>query len=230
MSADPLNAGSLPAEKEDKPQIVVLISGSGSNMVAIADAVKSGDIDGDIAAVICNRPEAPGIQKAKDRDIETQIVDHKEFANREDFDVALMRAIDEYQPDLVVLAGFMRILTPSFVIRYHGRMLNIHPSLLPKYQGLNTHQRALDAGDEHHGVTVHFVTEELDGGPNVIQAVVPIYDGDDETSLQQRVHTQEHIIYPIAVKWFVNGRLTMKGNNALLDGNVIPDTGLRLDL
>ena len=230
MSVDTLNAGSLPAEKEDKPQIVVLISGSGSNMVAIADAVKNGDIDGEIAAVICNRHEAPGIQKAKDRDIETQIVDHKEFASREDFDVALMRAIDEYQPDLVVLAGFMRILTPSFVIRYHGRMLNIHPSLLPKYQGLNTHQRVLDAGDEKHGVTVHFVTEELDGGPNVIQAVVPVYDGDDATSLQQRVHTQEHIIYPIAVKWFVNGRLTMKGSNAILDGNVIPDTGLRLDL
>jgi len=198
MSVTDLNA----TKEEQKPRIVVLISGSGSNMAAIADAVKQGDIDAEISAVICNRPEAPGLQKAKDRDIETQVIDHKEFASREDFDVALMRCIDDYQPDLVVLAGFMRILTADFVIRYHGRMLNIHPSLLPKYQGLNTHQRALDAGDEQHGVTVHFVTEELDGGPNVIQAVVPVYDGDDATSLQQRVHSQEHVIYPIAVKWF----------------------------
>lgn len=217
------------AEPEEKPRIVILISGSGSNMVAIADAVRSGSIDAEVSAVISNRPDAAGIQKAKDRDIETQVLDHKEFANREDFDLALMRAIDEHQPDLVVLAGFMRILTPSFVIRYHGRMLNIHPSLLPKYQGLNTHQKALDAGDEQHGVTVHFVTEELDGGPNVIQAIVPVFDGDDTTSLQQRVHTQEHVIYPIAVKWFTEGRLSMKGNHAIIDGNVIPDTGLQLD-
>jgi len=219
----------LPTEAADVPKVVILISGSGSNMVAIADAVRKGDIDADIAAVICNRPEAAGIQKAKDRDIETEIINHQDFASREDFDAALMQAIDAYQPDLVVLAGFMRILTPAFVIRYHGRMLNIHPSLLPKHQGLNTHQRALDAGDQQHGVTVHFVTEELDGGPNVIQAVVPVFDGDDAVSLQQRVHTQEHIIYPIAVKWFVNGRLTMKGNEALLDGNVIPSSGLQLN-
>lgn len=225
MSVTDLNA----TKEEQKPRIVVLISGSGSNMAAIADAVKQGDIDAEISAVICNRPEAPGLQKAKDRDIETQVIDHKEFASREDFDVALMRCIDDYQPDLVVLAGFMRILTADFVIRYHGRMLNIHPSLLPKYQGLNTHQRALDAGDEQHGVTVHFVTEELDGGPNVIQAVVPVYDGDDATSLQQRVHSQEHVIYPIAVKWFVNGRLTMKGNDAQLDGNILPNNGLQLE-
>ena len=219
----------FPTEAADAPKVVILISGSGSNMVAIADAVRKGDIDADIAAVISNRPEAAGIQKAKDRDIETEIINHQDFASREDFDAALMQAIDAYQPDLVVLAGFMRILTPAFVIRYHGRMLNIHPSLLPKYQGLNTHQRALDAGDQQHGVTVHFVTEELDGGPNVIQAVVPVFDGDDAVSLQQRVYTQEHIIYPIAVKWFVNGRLTMKGNEALLDGNVIPSPGLQLN-
>ena len=219
----------LPTEAADAPKVVILISGSGSNMIAIADAVRKGDIHADIAAVISNRPEAAGIQKAKDRDIETEIINHQDFASREDFDAALMQAIDAYQPDLVVLAGFMRILTSAFVIRYHGRMLNIHPSLLPKYQGLNTHQRALDAGDQQHGVTVHFVTEELDGGPNVIQAVVPVFDGDDAVSLQQRVHTQEHIIYPIAVKWFVNGRLTMKGNEALLDGNVIPSSGLQLN-
>lgn len=227
MSPAQTNNG-LPSEQQEKPRIVILISGSGSNMVAIADAVAKGDIDAEVAAVISNKPEAAGIQKAKDRDIETQIVNHKDFANREDFDMALMQQIDEYQPDLVVLAGFMRILTPAFVINYHGRMLNIHPSLLPKYQGLDTHQRALDAGDEQHGVTVHFVTEELDGGPNVIQAIVPIYDGDDATSLQQRVHTQEHIIYPIAVKWFVSGRLSMKGNSALFDNTELPASGLPL--
>lgn len=222
------NNNGLPTEQQEKPRIVILISGSGSNMVAIANAVTRGDIDAEIAAVICNKAEAPGVQKAKDRDIETQVINHNEFASREDFDTALMQQIDQYQPDLVILAGFMRILTPAFVIRYHGRMLNIHPSLLPKYQGLNTHQRVLDAGDEQHGVTVHFVTEELDGGPNVIQAMVPVYDGDDITSLKQRVHTQEHVIYPIAVKWFVSGRLSMKGNQALLDDTLLPASGLPL--
>lgn len=210
------------------PRIVILISGSGSNMVAIADAIKGGSMEAEIAAVICNRPEAAGLQKARDRDLPTSVLDHKEFSNRDDFDRALMAQIDEFAPDLVVLAGFMRILTPDFVAHYHGRMLNIHPSLLPKYQGLHTHQRALDDGENKHGVTVHFVTEELDGGPNVIQAVVPVYDGDDAASLQKRVQIQEHIIYPIAVKWFVEGRLAMNGNTARLDGNVIPATGLQL--
>ncbi|MCA6058324.1 MULTISPECIES: phosphoribosylglycinamide formyltransferase [unclassified Thalassolituus] len=215
-------------DKPAVPRIVILISGSGSNMVAIADAIKSGSMEAEIAAVICNRPEAAGLQKARDRDLPTSVLDHKEFSSREDFDRALMAEIDEHAPDLVVLAGFMRILTPDFVAHYHGRMLNIHPSLLPKYQGLHTHQRALDDDESEHGVTVHFVTEELDGGPNVIQAVVPVYDGDDAASLQKRVQIQEHVIYPIAVKWFVEGRLTMAGNNARLDGNVIPATGLQL--
>jgi len=222
-----MNLGS--ADQPEKPRIVILISGSGSNMVAIADAVKSGDIDADIAAVIGNRPEAAGLQKARDRDLETVLLDHTGFSSREAFDQALMEKIDAYRPDLVILAGFMRILTPDFVIHYHGRMLNIHPSLLPKYQGLNTHQRALTAGDSEHGVTVHFVTEELDGGPNVIQAVVPVHDGDDAAALQKRVQTQEHIIYPIAVKWFVSGRLRMSASHALLDGRQLPEAGLRLD-
>lgn len=222
-----MNLGS--ADQPEKPRIVILISGSGSNMVAIAEAVKSGDIDADIAAVIGNRPEAAGLQKARDRDLETVLLDHTGFSSREAFDQALMEKIDAYRPDLVILAGFMRILTPDFVIHYHGRMLNIHPSLLPKYQGLNTHQRALTAGDSEHGVTVHFVTEELDGGPNVIQAVVPVHDGDDAAALQKRVQTQEHIIYPIAVKWFVSGRLRMSAGHALLDGRQLPEAGLRLD-
>ncbi len=217
------------ADQPQKPRLVILISGSGSNMVAIADAVRSGDIDADIAAVICNRPEAAGLQKARDRDIETVALDHKEFDSRDAFDFALMRKIDDYQPDLVILAGFMRILTADFVRHYQGRMLNIHPSLLPKYQGLNTHQRALEAGDAEHGVTVHFVTEELDGGPNVIQAVVPVTGDDDPAVLQKRVQTQEHVIYPIAIKWFVSGRLSMKEGAALLDGKVLPEQGLRLE-
>ncbi|GGY32443.1 phosphoribosylglycinamide formyltransferase [Bacterioplanes sanyensis] len=216
------------AEQEQKPRLVILISGSGSNMEAIADQVRKGDIDAEIAAVISNRPEVAGLQKAADRDLETQVVDHTQFASRDEFDAALMRMIDQYQPDLVVLAGFMRILTPDFVRRYQGRMLNIHPSLLPKYQGLNTHQRALEAGDAKHGVTVHFVTEELDGGPNAIQAEVPIFDGDDVDSLRSRVQKQEHVIYPIAVKWFVQGRLSTDGKQALLDGTQLPASGVVL--
>ncbi|PHS64385.1 MAG: phosphoribosylglycinamide formyltransferase [Thalassobium sp.] len=215
-------------DKPAVPRIVILISGSGSNMVAIADAVKNENMEAEVAAVICNRPEAAGLQKARDRDLPVVVLDHKAFTCREDFDRALMAQIDEFAPDLVVLAGFMRILTADFVAHYHGRMLNIHPSLLPKYQGLNTHQRALDDGESEHGVTVHFVTEELDGGPNVIQAVIAVNDDDDANSLQQRVQLQEHVIYPIAVKWFVEGRLSMIGNHARLDGNVIPATGLQL--
>ena len=215
-------------DKPAVPRIVILISGSGSNMVAIADAVKNENMEAEVAAVIYNRPEAAGLQKARDRDLPVVVLDHKAFTSREDFDRALMAQIDEFAPDLVVLAGFMRILTADFVAHYHGRMLNIHPSLLPKYQGLNTHQRALDDGESEHGVTVHFVTEELDGGPNVIQAVIAVNDDDDANSLQQRVQLQEHVIYPIAVKWFVEGRLSMIGNHARLDGNVIPATGLQL--
>ncbi|TNC91801.1 phosphoribosylglycinamide formyltransferase [Thalassolituus sp.] len=220
---------SLPSEPPEKTRIVILISGSGSNMTAIADEISRGSMDAEVSAVICNVPEAAGIQKARDRDLETQVIDHRNFTSREEFDLNLMRAIDDYSPDLIVLAGFMRILTPDFVRRYEGRMLNIHPSLLPAYQGLHTHQRALDAGDQKHGVTVHFVTEILDDGPNVIQAVVPVLDGDDATSLQKRVQLQEHIIYPIAVKWFVEGRLTMVGNTALMDGQPLPVTGVQLE-
>ncbi|MDF1762843.1 MAG: phosphoribosylglycinamide formyltransferase [Oleibacter sp.] len=213
---------------EDKPRVVVLISGSGSNMEAIAEQIKNDVIDADLVAVISNKPEAAGIQKAQDRNIDTQIVDHRQFASREEFDAAMIRMIDGYRPDLIVLAGFMRILTPYFVRHYLGQLLNIHPSLLPSYPGLQTHQRALAAGDANHGATVHFVTEELDGGPNVIQAVVPILDGDDEISLQKRVQIQEHIIYPIAVKWFVEGRLSMQNGVATLDNKTLPLSGLQL--
>ena len=214
---------------EERTRIVILISGSGSNMLAIAEQVANKSPDADIAAVISNVPDVAGLQKARDRDIHTAVVNHKEFATREEFDVALMREIDAYQPDLVVLAGFMRILTADFVRRYEGRMINIHPSLLPKYQGLNTHQRALDAGDSSHGVTVHFVTEVLDDGPNIIQATVAIEENDDADTLRQKVQTQEHIIYPIAVKWFVEGRLKMDQGKAWLDNVALPGSGLQLE-
>lgn len=222
----------MQASEVEKPRIVILISGTGSNMVAIAEAIQKEEadsgIDAEIVGVISNRPTAVGLEKAQAMGLHTDIIDHTLYASREEFDHALIRMIEDLNPDVVVLAGFMRILTADFTRYYEGRLLNIHPSLLPKYQGLNTHQRALDAGDDFHGVTVHFVTEELDGGPNAIQAIVPILDIDNAQNLQQRVHAQEHIIYPIAVKWFCEGRLTMKGNEALLDNKVLPATGIQL--
>lgn len=223
----------MQASEAEKPRIVVLISGSGSNMVAIAEAVKAEVSDSadeaEIVGVISNRPTAEGLSKAQALDLHTDIIDHTLYASRDEFDHALIRMIEDLKPDLVVLAGFMRILTADFTRYYEGRLLNIHPSLLPKYQGLNTHQRALDAGDDIHGVTVHFVTEELDGGPNAIQAIVPILDVDNTQELQKRIQVQEHIIYPIAVKWFCEGRLSMKGSQALLDGKPLPASGIQLD-
>lgn len=216
-------------DKPEPSRIVILISGSGSNMQAIAEACAKQEIDGEIVAVISNRPGVMGLDRATSYGVPTQVVDHKDYSTREEFDVHLMRAIDEYTPDLVVLAGFMRILTPDFVRRYKGRMLNIHPSLLPKYKGLDTHQRALDAGDKQHGVTVHFVSEDLDGGPNVIQAVVPVLDDDNVDTLRTRVQVQEHVIYPIAVKWFVEGRLTMEKGDAYFDNEILPDSGVQLN-
>ncbi len=218
----------MKSEKAEPARIVVLISGSGSNMQAIAEACVKTEIDGEIVAVISNRPEVMGLQRAKEMGIATDVVDHTQFPTREEFDVNLIRAIDEFSPDLVVLAGFMRILTSDFVRRYKGRMLNIHPSLLPKYKGLNTHQRALDAGDKEAGVTVHFVSEDLDGGANIIQAVVPVLDDDDEGTLRSRVQIQEHVIYPIAVKWCVEGRLTLNKGDAYFDGKALPSQGLEL--
>lgn len=219
-----------PTEDVEKSRIVILISGAGSNMVTIAEQVRDGIIpDSEISAVICNEPEALGIQKANELGIHTDIIDHRGFTSRDEFDVGLMNTIDAYDPDLIILAGFMRILTPDFVRRYEGRMINIHPSLLPKYQGLHTHKRALEAGDNEHGVTVHFVTEVLDDGPNIIQAVVPIIDGDDAQTLQKRVQLQEHVIYPIAVKWFMEGRLAMQKGQACLDNKPLPASGLKLD-
>lgn len=209
--------------------VVVLISGGGTNLQALIDAQQAGQLPANIAAVISNRPAAYGLERARLAGIDTAIVDHTEYESREQFDQALQQCIDRYEPQLVVLAGFMRILTEGFTQHYLGRMLNIHPSLLPKYQGLNTHQRALDAGDLQHGVTVHFVTPELDGGPNVIQAVVPVLAEDNAESLAKRVQEQEHAIYPMAVGWFAQGRLTMDNQNSLLDQEILPLSGYIVD-
>ncbi len=205
--------------------VVVLISGSGSNLQALIDGQQDGSLPIDIRAVISNRANVFGLQRAEQADIPTITIEHCQFADREAFDHAMIQAIDTYSPGLVVLAGFMRILTPAFTQHYQGRMLNIHPSLLPKYQGLHTHQRAIEGGDNEHGVTVHFVTAELDGGPAAIQAKVPVFEDDTIETLAKRVQVQEHIIYPLAVKWFATGRLTMDGGKSLLDGKPLPTCG-----
>jgi phosphoribosylglycinamide formyltransferase-1 len=210
--------------------VVVLISGSGSNLQALIDSIQAAADSSEssparISAVISNRADAYGLQRAQQAGIATQVLDHKQFDGREAFDTALAQAIDSYEPHLVILAGFMRILSAGFVRHYAGRLLNIHPSLLPKYKGLHTHQRALDAGDREHGCSVHFVTEELDGGPLVIQAVIPVRPDDSPTSLAQRVHEQEHLIYPQAMRWFAEGRLRLDEQGAMLDGQTLPSTG-----
>lgn len=190
--------------------IVILISGGGSNMAAIVRAAQQGDwakhYGARIAAVISNQADAKGLQFAQDHGIATQVLDHKAFASREDFDAALAQMIDQYQPALVVLAGFMRILTPGFVAHFAGRVLNIHPSLLPAFTGLHTHQRAIDAGCKFAGCTVHEVTQELDVGPILEQAVVPVLPDDSADTLAARVLTQEHIIYPRAVLNFIKNK------------------------
>ena len=206
-------------------RIVVLISGSGTNLQAIIDACKLDNYPGQVVGVISNKADAYGLVRAQESDIETKALSHKNFAERIDYDKALINEIDGFKPDVVVLAGFMRILTPEFVQHYQGKLLNIHPSLLPKYQGLHTHQRALDAGDKEHGVSVHFVTEELDGGPVILQAKVPVFDGDTADELASRVHEQEHRIYPLVVKWFCHDRLKMLPNGTELDGQLLPASG-----
>ncbi len=208
-----------------RSRIVVLISGGGTNLQAIIDACKQENYGGEVVAVVSNKADAYGLTRAQDADIATAVLSHKDFDSREDYDSALITEINNYQPDLVVLAGFMRILTPKFVQTYQGRLINIHPSLLPKYQGLHTHQRAIDAGDSEHGVSVHFVTEELDGGPVVLQAKVPVFPEDTAEDLAQRVHQQEHRIYPLVVNWCCSKRVTMTGENAMFDGVILPISG-----
>ena len=209
----------------DTCDVVVLLSGTGSNLQALIDSDVVKDSPATLRAVISNRADAYGLQRAKDAGIATRVLDHKAFEGREAFDAALIEVIDTFKPQLVILAGFMRILSADFVRHYQGRLLNIHPSLLPKYKGLHTHQRALDAGDREHGCSVHFVTEELDGGPLVVQAVIPVESDDSAHSLAQRVHAQEHRIYPLAVRWFAEGRLSLDEQGALLDGQLLAASG-----
>lgn len=192
-------------------RIVVLISGRGSNLEAIQRSCVERQWPAQMAAVIANRPQAAGLRYAAAHGIATAVVDHQAFAAREAFDAALADAIERFAPDLVVLAGFMRILGADFVRRFDGRLMNIHPSLLPAFPGLHTHRRALAAGCKASGATVHFVTADLDHGPIVIQSVVPVLPGDDEATLAARVLATEHRIYPLAVEWFVRGRLRIDG-------------------
>ena len=211
-------------------RIVVLISGGGSNLQSLIDAARENQLGGGaVVAVLSNKADAGGLERARRAGIATACIPHGEFDSREAFDDALKAEIDRHQPDLVILAGFMRILTPGFVRHYLGRLLNIHPSLLPKYPGLHTHQRALDAGDHEAGATVHFVTEELDGGPPVLQAKVPICEGDTAATLADKVLSKEHRIYPQAARWFAEGRLTLNHSKAVLDGNILPQHGVLFD-
>ncbi|MCE0848105.1 phosphoribosylglycinamide formyltransferase [Buttiauxella sp. A2-C1_F] len=210
-------------------RIVVLISGNGSNLQAIIDACKLKKINATVAAVFSNKTDAFGLERARAAEIPAHALTASQFADRAAFDRELMLEIDAYAPDLVVLAGYMRILSPEFVGHYAGRLINIHPSLLPKYPGLNTHSQVLENGDEVHGTSVHFVTEELDGGPVILQAEVPVFEGDDEEDITARVQNQEHAIYPLVVSWFVEGRLEMRENSAWLDGNKLPPQGHAAD-
>ncbi|TAM04768.1 MAG: phosphoribosylglycinamide formyltransferase [Paraburkholderia sp.] len=196
--------------------LVILISGRGSNMEAIVRACAHEAWPARVAAVIANRPDAAGLAFAASHGIATAVVDHRQFPDRAAFDAALAQVIDGHQPDLVILAGFMRVLTEPFVAHYTGRMLNIHPSLLPSFPGLHTHQQALDAGCRVHGATVHFVTPALDHGPIVAQSVVPVRTGDDAAALAARILKTEHVIYPRAVRWFVEGRLALDGERVTL--------------
>lgn len=186
-------------------------------MVALIDAAASGALPVRVAAVLASRPDAKGLEVAAAAGVVTRVVDHRLYRDRESFDAAMAEAIDAYSPDLVVLAGFMRILSDGFVAHYEGRLINIHPSLLPSFPGLHTHQRALDDGVRVHGCTVHFVTPTLDHGPIVVQAAVPVLDGDDATVLAARVLEQEHRIYPLAVRWFAEGRLRLEDGRVRLD-------------
>lgn len=208
--------------------IVVLISGSGTNLQAIIDTVEQGKIDGRITAVVSNRPGAKGLLRAREHGIETLVLDHREYGTRDAFDADLLQAIERYQPDLVVLAGFMRILTNHFVEHFSGRMLNIHPSLLPKFKGLNTHQRALDAGELEHGCSVHFVSNELDSGAVIGQAKVPVELNDTAITLSQKVQQQEHYLYPACIQLFCAKQVRLTQQGVLYQGELLPETGMDL--
>lgn len=195
-------------------RIVVLLSGSGTTLQSIVDS----KLAATITAVISNKPDVLGIKRAQEAGIPTQVIDHTTYPEREAFDLDLQKAIDEYQPHLVVLAGFMRVLSDDFVNNFAGRLINIHPSLLPKYKGMHTHQRVMDDGEPLHGSSVHFVNAELDSGPVLLQARLPVLPSDSVESLQLRIKTKEHIIYPTAISWLAEGRITLEDEQILMDG------------
>lgn len=199
-------------------RLVVLISGRGSNLKAIIDAVRAQALPVDVRAVVCNRPDAAGLEHARAAGIATEVIDHRAYPDRGSFEDALQRCIDRYQPDLVALAGFMRVLDRAFIDHYWGHLMNIHPSLLPAFPGLRTHERALADGVAEHGATVHFVTHEVDRGPVILRARVPVLPGDTAESLAARVLREEHRIYPLAIRWFAEGRLRLENGEARLDG------------
>ncbi len=206
--------------------IVVLISGRGSNLQSIINAIDQGELPARIAAVISNEADALGLTRAQQAGIETRVLSHLGFANRNDYDLELRNLVAEYRPDLTVLAGFMRVLGPRFVSHFAGRIINVHPSLLPKYRGLNTHARALADGASEHGASVHFVTTDLDAGPIIIQTKVPIYEHDSPEILAERVLKQEHRILPQAIRWFAEDRLRICEGRVLLDGGTRSEQGL----
>jgi len=210
-------------------RLVVLVSGQGSNLQAILDACQQGRINGNVVAVFSNKSDSFGLERARAAGVPACFLRASQFADREAFDRQLMREIDAWIPDLLLLAGYMRILSPAFVQHYAGRMLNIHPSLLPKYPGLHTHRQAIENGDEEHGTSVHFVTEHLDSGPVILQAKVPIFADDTEQEVTARVKNQEHAIYPLVVNWFTEGRLALYDGVAWLDGEKLSPSGYAVD-
>ena len=211
--------------KTNHCKLAVLISGNGTNLQALMDASFNSNFK--ISAVISNNPNSFGLQRAEKNNIATLVINHKEYDSKQAFEQALMIKLEEINPDLIALAGFMRILSPNFVNHYVGKILNIHPSLLPKYTGINTHQRVIEANESEHGATVHYVTEELDGGPVVAQEKVPVLSKDTPETLANRVAEKEHIIYPKVVSWFAAGRLAMVGNKAYLDQVLLSTSGAK---
>lgn len=205
--------------------LVILISGNGSNLQAIIDAIAAKRLHAKICAVISSRANAYGLKRAAVAQIPTEVLASHDFNDRSTYDTALQQCIDHYQPGLIILAGFMRILTPELVKHYYGRLINIHPSLLPKYRGLDTHQQALIAGDALHGVTVHYVSQELDAGPIIAQATLPVLPQDTAETLRTRVHQLEHVIYPMVIQWFAENRLRLEDHHIYLDNNLLPTQG-----
>lgn len=205
--------------------VAVLISGAGSNLKALIEAQQAGQLAVEFSVVLSNRANALGLKHAAAAGIPTVVLDHNRYPDRESFDAAMVAALQPYAIDTVVLAGFMRILTPVFVEQFAGRLLNIHPSLLPLYRGLHTHRRALENNDQEHGCSIHFVSNVLDGGPIVAQALVPVLPGDDEDTLAQRVQTAEHLLYPQVLQWRALGQLALTDKGVLLDGNLLTAQG-----